>query len=871
MKIKCAFEKNFVPICFAADNNFMPYTAVTIQSIIECSNKNTNYDINILYTDISEEYIQKTLKLKKDKANISIRFINISEEIGSFDFYTKSVYTGTKYSKEAYYRILIPSLMPDYEKVIYLDGDMVAITDVAELYNIDIGDNMIGATRDYAGCSHYFIEGKDRLKYRRDILGIENVEEYFISSTLIFNVAEFNKRYTGAKLMEFCASREWRQHDQDVLNVICQNSIKIIDSAWSVMEDYGENKFLPQALYNEFLQGIENPKIIHYAGPRKPWRNPNTMFCDYFWKTTYQTPFFDLIFNQTGNIDYREYILKSLTGNEYSAEYIDDDCILSNSGYFIGELSKEFARVEILRFDGNVLTVSGNFFLSAGIDEKNVTCFIKAGEEFFECNSYVIKEDFKSKKYLFEKEFKFDFKKSIVIQLAYSIDGINKIINRNLKYGKHCSIGNDVKNQYFYSNKCVFVADKEKIVCKKCSTVKHFVKEIKYLTILFFKGRIKGVLSRIYYHLFKNRRKKEVWILSDRVNKADDNGESFFEYLVKNKKKEVKPVFVISKKCEDYKRIKKLGKVVEPLSFKHKLLYLTCDKIVSSSGDEFITNTVSNLSSFRDIIADKKFVFLQHGVTKDDLSGWLNKFNKNVFKLITTTRSEYNSILYGDYFYSKNEVVLTGFPRYDKLENNPKNKIVVMPSWRRYLVGRNINGVWEKRSNFKNSNYFNFYNALLNNEKLLSASVKYGYKIEFLPHPIIYPSFIGEYVDNGKAAVLDTNTRYNKVFSESSLLVTDYSSVAFDFAYLRKPVVYCQFDKEEFFQGTHTYVKGYFEYEKDGFGEVCYDLQSTVNTLIEYMKNGCKLKPEYAERIENTFPFNDKKNCERVFNEIYGK
>ena len=90
-----------------------------------------------------------------------------------------------------------------------------------------------------------------------------------------------------------------------------------------------------------------------------------------------------------------------------------------------------------------------------------------------------------------------------------------------------------------------------------------------------------------------------------------------------------------------------------------------------------------------------------------------------------------------------------------------------------------------------------------------------------------------------------------------------------DFSYLRKPLIYCQFDEKEFMgSGNHVYVPGYFDYERDGFGEVEYDLESTVDRIIEYMENDCKLKDKYRERIDKFFAFNDQNNCQRVYEEI---
>ena len=90
----------------------------------------------------------------------------------------------------------------------------------------------------------------------------------------------------------------------------------------------------------------------------------------------------------------------------------------------------------------------------------------------------------------------------------------------------------------------------------------------------------------------------------------------------------------------------------------------------------------------------------------------------------------------------------------------------------------------------------------------------------------------------------------------------------FDFAYLKKPVVYAQFDREEFFSGEHVYVKGYFDYERDGFGEVETDLDGTVDRLIEYMRNDCRLKDEYRARIDAFFAYHDRDNCRRVYEKL---
>ena len=190
-----------------------------------------------------------------------------------------------------------------------------------------------------------------------------------------------------------------------------------------------------------------------------------------------------------------------------------------------------------------------------------------------------------------------------------------------------------------------------------------------------------------------------------------------------------------------------------------------------------------------------------------------------------------------------------------------------MPTWRKYLSVGKGNGIWNLKSSFTTSAYYQFYNSLINDQRLLDASEKYNYKVCFMPHPNVI-SWLDTFEKNDRITFLDASNPYKKVFAESNLVVTDYSSIAFDFVYLRKPVIYCQFDAETFFNGEHSYTKGYFDYEKDGFGEVEYDLDSTVNRIIEYMQSDCKLKDKYRQRIDDFLSFNDQNNSERIFDRI---
>lgn len=381
----------------------------------------------------------------------------------------------------------------------------------------------------------------------------------------------------------------------------------------------------------------------------------------------------------------------------------------------------------------------------------------------------------------------------------------------------------------------------------------------------------KSVIVRFALRILKPFKRRKLWLISDQIEKAGDNGEAFFRYMCKEHP-EINTIFVIKKDSPDYRRMRKIGPVVNRGGYWQKLLLLMSDCVISSAGEIDVYNPFFyNMESYRNLTANLRFVFLQHGITKDDISDWVGRSKKNFSGFVTAAIPEYNSIAGGKYEYNEDVVWLTGFPRFDRLYNDCQKKIAIMPTWRKYLVG-DIDVQTGKRKlapNAAESEYVTFYNALINNERLLTKAKDLGYQICFMPHPAFqhHPEL---FVQNSQVQFLGREAEYRDVFATSDLLITDYSSTVFDFVYLRKPVFYTQFDSKTFFSGAHTYQRGYFDYERDGFGEVEYTLEGTIDRIIEYMENGCIVKDEYRQRIDQFFAFNDQNNCQRVYEKIVG-
>lgn len=363
-----------------------------------------------------------------------------------------------------------------------------------------------------------------------------------------------------------------------------------------------------------------------------------------------------------------------------------------------------------------------------------------------------------------------------------------------------------------------------------------------------------------------SERYRDCWLFIDKDAKADDNAEHLYRWVMHNAPEKNKSFFVLRKNCKDWMRLKSEGfNLLEFGSLRHELALLNASWLFSSHAAPFVVNVLPR-KYFADMLR-YKFCFLQHGVTKDDQSAWLN--SRSIDMLVTVSKAELQSMTSGLYKYTLREAALTGFPRYDALHNgrsaHPK-RLIIMPTWRLHLSGE-LQGKTSVRSMnpaFAGSDYCREWGAFLSNEQLMSGLVSAGYEVVFLAHPNIQP-----YLDFFHLAPSVTHADLEKTsiqdyLTDCALLITDYSSVAFDVAYLRRPVLYFQFDHDSFF-ALHTYGRGYYDYETDGFGPVVYTVPDLVTAVSELQTSKFELMPVYKVRIERFFEFDDAENSRRVY------
>ncbi len=480
------------------------------------------------------------------------------------------------------------------------------------------------------------------------------------------------------------------------------------------------------------------------------------------------------------------------------------------------------------------------------------------------------------KRYFFNKEVYHNLGFELKLDITYDSkieffirynESLIKLIPSFTVFGKLSS-----KLPTYYTDNGYYVRCKNnKIYINKKSNLKVLLSEIRIFFAFIKELKIKQEIYRILYFIFKIFKRKDIWLISDRTMAANDNGMNLFKYIVKNDNKN-EVYFVLDKNSEDYNKMRKIGNVLPYNSLKYKLYFLLSKAVISSQADAWVYNPFGKSCKYYQDIFHYKLVFLQHGITKDDISDWLNSYSKDFSIFITAASKEYDSIVNNnDYGYGPDVVKLTGFPRYDNLTSDSKNIIAIMPTWRKELSGKNNvkTGIREYSENFKNTDYFKFYNKLINDKKLLKAMKNKGYTGIFLVHPSHMRNSI-DFKENEVFKVIDGFADYGKIFKEANLLVSDFSSVPFDFAYMKKPVVYTQFDKKTFFKG-HLYNEGYFSYEDDGFGPVCYNYKDSLNTILDILEKDCKMAKKYQNRVDKFYKFNDYNNSKRVYEEIVKK
>lgn len=372
--------------------------------------------------------------------------------------------------------------------------------------------------------------------------------------------------------------------------------------------------------------------------------------------------------------------------------------------------------------------------------------------------------------------------------------------------------------------------------------------------------KILSFLLRPYF----SRRK--IWLFLDKIYKGGDSSEYIYRYACEQKDG-IHKYYLLDKSSADYKRMRKEG--YKPLvrgSLKHRLIFLNANMVIASNSTIFAFNDYTFERSFP-IRGDIHFdvACVQHGMSVQKIALAQQRLRDNIRLYFCASKYEIENLMKPVYDYAGYDILkLTGVPRYDGLKDRAEKILLISPTWRMNSalpITKNEGVSRDYNPNFRETDYFKVYNSLINNPRLLQNARKYGYRIQYVLHPIVSPQH-DDFTKNDLVEIIPSigDMSYEKLFCEAALMVTDFSGVQFDFAYMRKPVVYLHHDDI-----PQHYEEGTFHYSTMAFGEICHTNEELIDVLCSYMENGCEMPDLYRRRADDFFEFSDNNNCARIY------
>lgn len=371
------------------------------------------------------------------------------------------------------------------------------------------------------------------------------------------------------------------------------------------------------------------------------------------------------------------------------------------------------------------------------------------------------------------------------------------------------------------------------------------------------------IIPALIYKVLLKILHKNLYVICEDPNEACDNGYHLFKYIRINYPDDL-VFYAIKKRSRYYENVNKYGNVIEFGSLRHWIYYIAAKKNISTHKYGNPAPTLFYVLHVYFKLFNNR-VFLQHGVIMNDLK-YLYYKNTRFKQFFCSAKPEYEFIK-KEFGYPIDYIKCVGQCRFDNLQMNHEisNKIVIMPTWRSWL-GRETNFT-KKEIDFVKTDYYKNFSNLLNNENFINFIEKNNIQVYFYPHRNMQ-KYLQLFKINSRNIILADSQKFNiqELLNDCDFMITDYSSVSIDFAYMKKPLTYFQFDKENF-RKQHLEL-GYFLYEKDGFGPVFEQLEDVIDYTIKMFDNNFKQEKIYNERCNDFFIYVDNNNCSRAYKYI---
>lgn len=396
--------------------------------------------------------------------------------------------------------------------------------------------------------------------------------------------------------------------------------------------------------------------------------------------------------------------------------------------------------------------------------------------------------------------------------------------------------------------------------------MKRFLEKLEFVKITDILA-IFVMIAALPYAFFLKRKRPHMWLICEDRKEARDNGYWLYQYIC-NEHPEVDVVYAIDFRSVDYKKVAALRREVIPFGgYKHWAYYLAAEKNISSQKDGKPNAAVCYLFEVYGIWKNTR-IFLQHGVVNNDLE-FLYYKNTKMRLFVCGAKREYEYIK-EKFGYPEGYVQYLGLTRFDGLHNPviKENQILVMPTWREWIATPSKKSAeLDVMESFTSTEYYKKWEEFLTDPEICRMLEENKIQMIFYPHRNMQKFLHYFHLESPNIVMADWR-KYDvqTLLKESAFLITDYSSINMDFAYMRKPLLYYQFDYEKFRKGQ--YAQGYFDYRRDGFGPVCGTLEEVKSVLKERIKHRLENETLYLEREKDFFELYDQENCKRNFEAI---
>ena len=374
--------------------------------------------------------------------------------------------------------------------------------------------------------------------------------------------------------------------------------------------------------------------------------------------------------------------------------------------------------------------------------------------------------------------------------------------------------------------------------------------------------------ARISYFFTKSKYKEEnIWLICETPLQCQENGYYLFKWIRENYP-ELPVYYIISQNAPGLNQVKQLGNVIYHKTFYEYFYMFHAKRIISTHGLWILPDEFGILKKITKKQLKAKKIMLNHGV------GFLKNgkafYHKSIFALndlIMALSQKHKEIFLNEYGYEDKDVVITGYPRFDDLidkseESEFSNLIVFMPTFR------------DKEDNigeaFRNTELFLTLKRIMQDQKLLDFLLKNNVVFGIYLHQNIqqYSYMLEEYSSSNMRVLIQGKFTVQKLLKESRILITDYSSVFFDFVYMKKPFISYQFDYDKFIASRKD--KAFIDFENDLPGYVVERHEDLIEKIMEIVNTNYIFPLEHEQKSKMFFQYDDRNNCKRVFNAIKG-